>query len=148
MERIIFCLGSNLGDRKRQLNDAINKIIKNLSLTRVKRSDILENKAMLLPNSPIEWDMDFLNIAISGDIDIHKFSPLKILDICKKIEKDLGRSNKKPWSPREIDIDIIKIGDLKINIEKILVIPHPGLKNRLFVRNTISQIETINSEEC
>ncbi|MDA7705047.1 2-amino-4-hydroxy-6-hydroxymethyldihydropteridine diphosphokinase [Rickettsiales bacterium] len=141
--RIIFCLGSNLGDRKYNLNLAIDHLIYDLKLINIKKSSFLQNKAMILPNSPKEWDIDFLNMAMSADIDLVQFQPIAILDICKKIEKKLGRIDREKWSPREIDIDIAKISDLKINIKNKLTIPHPGIYDRDFFIKTILEIENI-----
>ncbi len=96
---------------------------------------------MLLPNSPAEWDVEFFNIAFSANIDSLKFSPEKILEIVKKIEKNLGRKEREKWSPREIDIDILAIGNLRINLGKKLTIPHPGLLERDFFIQTVREIE-------
>jgi hypothetical protein len=64
-----------------------------LFLTSPKRSNIFKNPAMLLPNSPKEWDLEFYNIAFSADIDLEKFAPEKILEIVKKgYEKQLASS--------------------------------------------------------
>jgi 2-amino-4-hydroxy-6-hydroxymethyldihydropteridine diphosphokinase len=145
-KRIIFCLGSNLGDKQKNLNLAEINLIQELKLTNLKKSSILQNKAMMLPDSPKEWDIDFLNIAISADIDLLKFSPLKILEICKNIEKKLGRQDRGKWAPREIDIDIAKIDDLKIDIDHKLTIPHPGIYDRDFFIKTISEIEKIDNK--
>lgn len=141
MMRIIFCLGSNIGDRKSYLDQAINKLEKNLELKNIKSSKVLINKALLLPNSPKEWDIDFFNIAVSADIDLEKFPPLKILEVIKKIEIALGRQSRGKWAPREIDIDIAAIENLKFNYEKKLNIPHPELFNRDFFMTTINEIE-------
>lgn len=142
-KRIIFCLGSNLGNRERNLNQAIENLILMLELSKIKKSNILQNEAMMPYNAPDSWNIDFLNIAISADINLEKFDVLKILKICKIIEEKLGRKERERWAPREIDIDIAKIADLKINIPNILEIPHPGIYNRDFFRKTISEIEEI-----
>ncbi len=97
---------------------------------------------MLLPNSPKEWDVEFFNIAFSADIDLQKFSPEKILEIVKKIEKNLGRKEREKWAPREIDIDILAIGDLRISLGDKLTIPHPGLFERDFFIQTVKEIES------
>ena len=88
--KIIFGLGSNLGDREFHLNYAVSSLTNQLFLTNIKRSKIFKNPAMLLPDSPREWDLEFFNIAISADIDLQKFPAEKILEIVKKIEKKLG----------------------------------------------------------
>ncbi len=140
-KRIIFGLGSNLGDRNFYLSEAVYELEIQLFLTYVKKSDILKNSALLLPNSPKEWDCEFLNLAISADIDLQKFPPEKILEIVKKIEKKIGRKEAERWSPREIDIDILVIAGLKINIPDTLLLPHPGLFDRDFFIKTVEQIE-------
>jgi 2-amino-4-hydroxy-6-hydroxymethyldihydropteridine diphosphokinase/dihydropteroate synthase len=142
-KRIIFCLGSNLGNREENLNRAIEDLILMLELSKIKKSNILQNKAMIPDNAPDSWNIDFLNIAISADINLDKFNALKILEICKKIEQKLGRKERERWAPREIDIDIAKIQNLEINIPKILIIPHPGIYDRDFFRKTILEIEEI-----
>ncbi len=140
-KRIVFCLGSNLGDRLDNLENAIALLEKKLELSAIKSSKIFQNKAMLLPQSPPEWDMDFFNIATSGDVDLEKFNPEKILEIIKDIEKEIGREVRERWAPREIDIDIMMIDDLKIHIDHKLTVPHPGLFKRDFFIKTVSEIE-------
>ena len=141
MNKVVFCLGSNVGDRTFNLNRAVLLLEERLGIENVKQSSILENKALLLPNSPTEWDVDFYNIAVSGDINLEIFSPLKILQIIKQIEIDIGRIDRGKWSPREIDIDIIMVDDLTINNKDVLQIPHLGLFERDFFLKTINEIE-------
>ena len=87
ISRIVFGLGSNLGNRLDNINNAVKYLENLFNLSKVKFSNIIENKAILLPNSPQEWDLDFLNIVISADIDIERFKPLEILNITQEIEK-------------------------------------------------------------
>lgn len=141
MNRIIFGIGSNLGDRELFLKKATSELSLELQLKNTKTSTILQNKALLLEDAPKEWDIDFFNIAFSGDIDLKQFAPLKILEIIKKIEAKIGRINRGKWSPREIDIDILAIDDLKINQSNILQIPHPELFNRDFFTSCFFDIE-------
>ncbi|MBM3579374.1 MAG: hypothetical protein FJX34_01210, partial [Alphaproteobacteria bacterium] len=68
MKRIIFGLGSNLGDREFFLDEAVRELGVQLLLTNPRKSKIFKNPAMLLPDSPHEWDCEFLNIAFSADI--------------------------------------------------------------------------------
>jgi 2-amino-4-hydroxy-6-hydroxymethyldihydropteridine diphosphokinase len=141
IKRIIFGLGSNLGDRDFYLNEAVKKLEQSLLLTNPKRSKIFKNPAWLLPDSPKSWNREFFNIAFSADIDLEKFSPQKILEIVKEIEKKLGRKLRKKWAPREIDIDILTIENLEIKIGEKLIIPHYDLLNRDFFLKTIAEIE-------
>ena len=140
-QRIIFGLGSNLGDREFYLDSAVRELENALHLTNSKKSKIFKNPAMLLPNSPKEWDQEFFNIAFSAEIDLEKFSPEKILEAAKKIEKKLGREDRERWSPREIDIDILAIDELFLHIDHKLIIPHQGLFEREFFLKTAEEIE-------
>lgn len=138
--RIVFGLGSNLGDKEKYLDKAVEALGIRLELKNLKCSSIFKNPAMLLDDSPLEWDQEFFNIALAGDVNLEKFSPEKILEIVKEIEKDLGRQTGAKWAPREIDIDILLIGDLEIKIGEKLVVPHPGLMEREFFRKTVAEI--------
>ncbi|MDA0902560.1 MAG: 2-amino-4-hydroxy-6-hydroxymethyldihydropteridine diphosphokinase [Proteobacteria bacterium] len=140
-KRIIFALGSNVGNREAFLNDAVESLISSLDLLHIKRSNILQNKALLLPNSPAEWDMDFYNLAIAADIDLESFGAMDILNIVKRIESDLGRNDRGRWGPREIDIDILAISDLLIDLGDKLQIPHQELLNRDFFTKPFIEIE-------
>ena len=112
-----------------------------LFLQNIKISGIYKNPAMLPPQAPIDWDKEFYNIAISADIDMKIFTPLKILEVIKKVEKDIGRKDSKRWAPREIDIDILLIGELFFEEKNLLKVPHEGLLNRDFFYKTVEEIE-------
>lgn len=143
--KIVFGLGSNLGNRELQLALAIDLLALKLDLKNIKKSKILENKALLKKDAPKEWDLDFLNVAISANIDLTRFSPEKILEIIKNIEKEIGRKNPTNpsiiWAPREIDIDILAIDDLIIDLGDKLKIPHQALLERDFFLKIFSEIE-------
>jgi 2-amino-4-hydroxy-6-hydroxymethyldihydropteridine diphosphokinase/dihydropteroate synthase len=139
--RIIFGLGSNLGDREFFLSEAVKRISKKLKLNDIKKSDILQNKALLLEGSPKSWDIDFFNIIVSADINLKTYNPLKILEIIKEVELELGRNNILKWSPREIDIDILAIDELIFNYEDKLIVPHKELFKRDFFISGFQEIE-------
>ncbi len=140
-KKIIFALGSNLGDRAKNLDDAVLMLEQELLLKDIKTSKILINQALLLPNSPPEWNLEFFNIAISGIIDLSSFKPLKILEVIKKIEENLQRNSKGKWSPRTIDIDILLIENTKIYNPPKLVITHVEILNRDFFLTPLNEIE-------
>ena len=140
-QKILFGIGSNLGDKNLNIFNAIDKLKNYLSLKNIKISTIYKNPAMLPPQAPIEWNKEFYNIAISADIDLENFNPLKILEIIKKIEKEIGRKDSERWAPREIDIDILLIDEIFIAEKNILTIPHEGLFNRDFFYKTVEEIE-------
>ncbi len=140
-KRIVFGIGSNIGDRNFYLEKAVLEITQRMLLTNSKTSKVLKNPALLLPDSPKEWDIEFFNIAFSADINLKKFPPQKILEIIKKVENHLGRKDRGKWSPREIDIDILLIEDLRVDLGDKLQIPHRELFNRDFFVKTVEEIE-------
>ena len=141
LKKIAFGIGSNHGNRKQNINCAINKLQNNLSLLDLKISEFYENKAMLPESADQSWNLDFLNITLIGNFDRHQFSPIEILKIIKKIEKEIGRTDSPRWSPRIIDIDILAISDEpKVN-NCNLKIPHDGLFKRDFFYKTFGEID-------
>lgn len=126
--KIILGLGSNQGDRFSALKNAIALLAHHLS--DIKLSSIYESPALLLPDSPPEWNVAFLNMALSGETNL---SPEDFLIAIKAIEKKMGRGENYPkWSPRVIDIDILLYGDASYQSDT-LTIPHPLINEREFV---------------
>ena len=148
--RIVFGLGSNLGNKQQNICSAINLLNIHLQLRATKTSFFLVNPPLLPMNHCKEWKLDFLNVAFSGDINLLLFPILSVLHICQSIEKQIGRQNhnftshyqqQKKWAPREIDIDILLLNDICINYQNILQIPHYQLGNRHFFLETTKDIE-------
>ena len=122
---VFLSLGSNLGDRLSNLEEAISLISKTKNIDMLVKSKIYET-------SPMEnLDQDnFLNQVIQVNAAI---KPLKLLKILKNIENTMGRiENKKKYMPRIIDIDILSYDSLLFN-NQILSIPHPKIKFRKFI---------------
>lgn len=127
MIQVYLGLGSNLGDRSKNIQDAI----KNLSFIKnIRISNFYESPALLPDDHDPSWDINFINCAISGEYyGDHK----ELLRQIKTIERDMGRDpNQKRWAPRVIDIDIIFFGDEIINDDAISI-PHPEMHKRSFV---------------
>jgi len=119
-------VGSNLGDRRKNIKLAVKRInaLKNTSV--LKESRIIETAPAGGPSD----QPDFLNAALKIKTSI---PPIKLLKELKKIEKDLGRVKQARFGPRVIDLDILLYGD-KIVRGNRLTIPHP----RLFLRNFVT----------
>jgi 2-amino-4-hydroxy-6-hydroxymethyldihydropteridine diphosphokinase len=133
---IKLALGSNLGDRIKNLQNAI-KLLKDRKVVReIIASPIYESPALLLDNSQLDWNIPFLNMVIRGNTAL---APIDLLSQIKIIEKELKRDDGPKWSPRIIDIDILTYGDEIINTER-LIIPHPELYKRDFVLVPLSDI--------
>jgi 2-amino-4-hydroxy-6-hydroxymethyldihydropteridine diphosphokinase len=132
MHKVILSLGSNLGNKKYYIKAMENKIKKILGdpfySSRLMKTEPLETSG----NQP--W---FYNKIISGT---YNGSPHELLNVCLKIEKQLGRTNKSNKLPRTADIDILFFGDIII-YEKDLIIPHPQILKRRFCIEGLYEIE-------
>ncbi len=124
----VLGLGGNLGDRLARFIESIKLLTGRKILTDIRSSEVFESEALLLPGSPAARNIPFYNIAVSGQT---RLSPRELLTSIKKIEAELGRSQRERWAPREIDIDILTYGE-KVTAEPDLTIPHPGLTERPF----------------
>lgn len=122
--QIYFGLGSNLGDRLKNLHDALEKIKSLGKITSV--SGIYETKAWGGVVQP-----DFLNACVKVETE-KNIEPLEILKAVKNFEVDLGREESVRWGPRKIDIDILLIDDI-VYKSSVLNVPHISLPERLFV---------------
>ncbi len=114
-------LGSNLGDRKANLERAVQLLGQMLSVERV--SSVYETR----PEGYEEQTL-FLNAVCRAVTDI---GPFQLLSLVKGIEIAMGREPSFPNAPRPIDIDILFYGNLVIEAPQ-LVIPHPRLAERAF----------------
>ncbi len=128
---VYLLLGSNLGDRKKNLDDAIEQITVQLGEV-FSRSAVYETDAWGKTDQP-----GFLNQALGLKTTL---SPEELLDKVLNIEKELGRVRKERWGARLIDIDIILYDDKVINIGNKLNIPHPEMQNRKFVMQPLAEI--------
>ena len=132
---IYFGLGSNLGEKLKNLNDALEKLKTLGNLTAV--SKFYETEAWGGVEQP-----NFLNAC--AKIERENFiEPIELLKIIKNFELELGRVKSVRWGPRKIDIDILLIDDLIYKSEE-LNIPHINLPNRLFVLEPLSEILPLN----
>uniref|UniRef100_A0A7C3MII4 2-amino-4-hydroxy-6-hydroxymethyldihydropteridine pyrophosphokinase n=1 Tax=Dictyoglomus thermophilum TaxID=14 RepID=A0A7C3MII4_DICTH len=131
MHKVFIALGSNLGDKRKNIEIAIEKI-KEIGINILKMSSIIETE----PYGYKDQD-SFLNAVCLVETNLDPFSLLKVL---LKIEEELGRKRIFKWGPRNIDLDIIFYDDLIIETEE-LIIPHPDAHNRIFVMGPISELE-------
>ena len=129
--KVFLSLGSNLGDRKKNILSCIENL-RNISKIK-KVSSIYETK----PFKVEVKQNDFLNLVVEI---AYKNSPYDLLENISIIEKKLGRlRSEKRNEPREIDIDILFFDDLILD-EKKLILPHPRFSERLFVLDPLNEI--------
>jgi len=131
MQKAFIALGSNLGDKRKNIEIAIEKI-KEKGIKILKVSSIIETE----PYGYKDQD-SFLNAVCLVETSLDPFSLLRVL---LNIEEEMGRKRIFKWGPRNIDLDIIFYDDLVIESEE-LIIPHPDAHNRTFVMGPISEIE-------
>ncbi len=127
-----LAIGSNLGDRKANLNKAVREIKKLEHTKIIKLSKIIQTKPV---GGPAKQGL-FLNAALKIRTNI---SPFKLLNNIKRIENTLGRKKTVRWGPRAIDIDILLYNDLTI-CTKNLEIPHPRMFKRDFVLKPLLEV--------
>ncbi len=126
---VILGLGSNCGDRLHYLRQAIQRL---QPLGVIAISPLYESDALLPEGAPEDWNRPFLNLAVSCQTSL---SPEHLLAETQAIEKQIGRTVRGRWAPREIDIDILAMGDLVIqqpHAPQFPTLPHPGLIHRPF----------------
>lgn len=126
-------IGSNLGDRRKNIKLALQKINRLKGTRVIKVSKFIETNPV--GGSPGQGK--FLNAALKIKTNL---TPLNLLKKLKIIEKELGRpQGHMRYSPRTIDLDILFYGDKIIN-RKDLKVPHPKMFEREFVIKPLSKI--------
>ena len=129
--KIYFGLGSNLGDRLKNLRDSVRELATLGQI--IKSSNIYETPAWGGVKQP-----DYLNACILIETESEQ-NPHEILKRIKFFESKLGRVPSVRWGARKIDIDILLIDDLIYNTH-YLTVPHVNLHNRLFVLVPLKEI--------
>ena len=124
-------IGSNLGDRQKYIESAIQRLkeIKGIEVRKV--SSIYETDPLGGPSQG-----KYLNGAIEIETEI---DPRELLTRLLDIEIQLGRKRTVKNGPRTIDLDILLFGDKKID-EPGLKIPHPRMCEREFVIKPLKEI--------
>lgn len=129
--RVYLSLGSNIGNKRKNLLEAIRKIGELENTEVVKSSTILETE----PFGYLEQD-NFLNTCLEVKT---LMTAQEFLKEILQIELDMGRVREIKWGPRIIDIDIL-FYDKEIIEEDNLAVPHPWICEREFVLDPLSEI--------
>jgi 2-amino-4-hydroxy-6-hydroxymethyldihydropteridine diphosphokinase len=116
-------LGSNVGDRARNLAEALRLLTAGGAAV-LRESAVRETEPFGVTDQP-----PFLNQVVEVD---WSGGPRELLAATRAVEAAVGRRPTYRWGPREIDVDILLFGDESVN-EPDLVVPHPGLREREFV---------------
>ena len=137
MPVVYLGLGSNLGDREKNISLAMDSL-KQRDILILKQSTIIETEPVGGPPQD-----KFLNAVIMAETSL---TPFELLKTIKDIEKDLGRTQTIRNGPRTIDIDILLYQNVMINTSE-LAIPHPRMSQREFVMIPLKEIAPRLAEE-
>ena len=129
VKSIYLGVGSNLGNRRNNIEKAKFKLIQN-NIKILKSSSYFESLSWPNPTKP-----KFYNIVLEIFTILE---PNTLFKLCKKIEIDIGRKKRSKNSPRECDIDILDYNCKKINNR--IILPHPRLHKRNFVLLPLFQL--------
>jgi 2-amino-4-hydroxy-6-hydroxymethyldihydropteridine diphosphokinase len=123
-------LGSNLGPRSRNLS-AARRRLRHKGARILRQSRVIETDPWGVADQP-----RFLNQVIEVD---WQGTPRQLLKAAKEVEVEGGRKPTRRWGPRVIDVDILLFGDLTLE-QRGLVIPHPRIGERGFVRESLAEL--------
>lgn len=131
--RIFLSLGSNQGNRRELLEQAIGCLSRDVGQI-IQTSSMIETEPWGFVSSSL-----FLNAVVELETEL---SPTELLDRTQQLEKELGRREKShngAYQDRPIDIDILLYDDLVLHSDR-LTLPHPQMHKRRFVLEPLSQI--------
>ncbi|MCS7223942.1 MAG: 2-amino-4-hydroxy-6-hydroxymethyldihydropteridine diphosphokinase [Armatimonadetes bacterium] len=129
--RVFLGLGTNLGERLKNLKKALTKLRE--------RGVIVQSVSSVYETQPIGACSPqplFLNAVVevfwSGDL-------IQLLEVTEAVEKEMGRTEKGSGGPRTIDIDILWAQGVRYQSLR-LIVPHPRLWQRAFVLVPLSEL--------
>lgn len=121
-----IALGSNLGDRIRQMREALKRLRETGHVRVLQASPVYQNRAVGMG----EAADDFLNAVVEVSTTL---APLALLEACLDVEQQLGRNRtREGWAPRTIDLDLLVYQGTSLQEER-LTLPHPRIAERDFV---------------
>jgi len=121
--RAFLALGSNLGDRRRFLADAVR------ALRQIDRVVAVSPVYETAPEGGPRSQGAYLNAVV--ELDTQR-SPRELLGVCRVLEDDAGRVRAERWGPRTLDVDVLLVDGLEVD-EPDLQVPHPRMWERRFV---------------
>ena len=133
MKTAYLSIGTNIGEREQNLQDAVKLLLAHKAITVTAISSIYETAAVGFIDQA-----DFLNIAVAIETSLNAF---ELLAQCQMIENDLGRVREFRWGPRIIDLDILLYDSERYETEN-LIVPHPRMFERAFVLVPLKEIMT------
>lgn len=132
MSRAYVGVGANLGDARAAVARALDDLGA-LSESPARISSLYRTEPLGPPDQP--W---YVNAVAEIDTPLE---PLELLRALRELERSAGRDRSKgtPWGPRELDLDLLLVGDRVLDTAE-LVLPHPGLAERRFVLEPLAEL--------
>ncbi|GFH40526.1 2-amino-4-hydroxy-6-hydroxymethyldihydropteridine diphosphokinase [Pseudolactococcus insecticola] len=124
MTKVYLSIGTNLGDRLANLQEAVVRLAADFDVLGVSKVYETEPVGLVIQD-------DFYNITLVLEV-AKEVTPEQLLDKTQAIEKAMKRVKTVHWGPRTIDLDILLFGGVNLTSER-LSIPHRELANRRFV---------------
>jgi 2-amino-4-hydroxy-6-hydroxymethyldihydropteridine diphosphokinase len=133
MSNALLALGSNIGDRRTNIDHAIAFVSRLSDVRLLARSSDYRTPPWGLEDQPA-----FTNACIEVETTL---TPQELFHQCQHIEQRLGRNRatEARWGPRIIDIDLLAYDDLLLDAPE-LTLPHPRLFERAFVLVPLAEI--------
>ncbi len=127
-----LALGSNLGDRRALLDNAVVKLRASPATHAIRVSSYYETEPVGGPPGQAKYLNAVAEVCTSLDATA-------FFRILQAIETDLGRVRAERFGPRTIDIDLLLFGHAIVNTED-LIVPHPRMHERRFVLEPLAEI--------
>jgi 2-amino-4-hydroxy-6-hydroxymethyldihydropteridine diphosphokinase len=126
--------GSNLGDRRAAIEEALQRLGSHPEIDVVACSTIRET-------APVGVGPDH-GLYLNGVVQIRTtLSPRMLLDACQTIEMDMGRQRQAgEILPRRMDLDLLMVDD-HVCAEPNLILPHPEAATRHFVLEPLAELD-------
>lgn len=125
LRKVVYMLGSNLGDRLDNLQGAVDELAATPDVIIVDVSSVYETEAVGGPadNPP------FLNAAVVAETTLE---PRTLLERALAIEDAFDRVREEANGPRTLDVDLLVVGNTVLDSAE-LTLPHPRAHQRAFV---------------
>ena len=124
MSRVVFALGSNLGDRLGHLRTAVREAAQVPEFHDTSCSPVYETEAV---GGPVQDP--YLNAVLVAEANL---SPIVLLALAHEWEQLAGRVRHERWGPRTLDVDLIAVDDIRLHSPR-LTLPHSLAHERAFV---------------
>jgi 2-amino-4-hydroxy-6-hydroxymethyldihydropteridine diphosphokinase len=132
MATALVALGSNLGDRKANLDHAVKKLAAHPSVRVIAHSQPHLTEPIGGPSEQGKF--------INASVCVHTtLAPQQLFELLHQIETELGRQRRQRWAARLVDLDLLLYDDLVVKTPK-LTIPHPRMAFRRFVLESAAEV--------